>query len=239
MTNLISWRFCIDCLKSGLACPRKPTTAWRDFEPSLAYGRHHGPSSSTARLAAVTILVYPVDDAPYLALTRRHEQLRSHAGQISFPGGSIDAGETPAAAALRELEEELGVPSSNLKVAGELSPIFIFNSNFVVTPVVVLADHLPTFTIQDAEVAQLLQTPLATKRCGTSAFPTAQSSRSKRSASARSVSNSVPVLSQIKSTRRRSDTCRCATTASVSSTNKLAASFSITMCLLVAWATCK
>lgn len=161
MTSQISWQTCIESLQKGLAQPRNPQTTWRDFEPSLAYGRHHGPYSQTARLAAVTILVYPVDDTPYLALTRRHEQLRSHGGQISFPGGSIDAGETPAAAALRELEEELGVPSTDLTVAGELSPIFIFNSNFVVTPVVVLADHLPTFVIQDAEVAQLLQTPLA------------------------------------------------------------------------------
>lgn len=161
MTNSpISWQSCIATLKSGLARPRSPANAWREFEPSLAYGRHHGPPSNTARVAAVTILVYPVDDAPYLALTRRHEQLRSHGGQISFPGGSIEAGETPTAAALRELEEELGVPSTNLTVAGELSPIFIFNSNFVVTPCVVLADQLPTFTIQDAEVAQLLQTPL-------------------------------------------------------------------------------
>lgn len=156
-----TWSQFVEAVRKGLAQPRNPQRDWCSFEPSLAYGRHHGPYPRSARLAAVTIFAYPVDNAPYLALTRRQEQLRSHGGQISFPGGSIDAGETSAAAALRELEEELGVPNTNLTVAGELSPIFIFNSNFVVTPVVVLAEHLPTFTIQAAEVAQLLQTPLA------------------------------------------------------------------------------
>jgi 8-oxo-dGTP pyrophosphatase MutT (NUDIX family) len=160
MTGL-GWNDFLEQLRHGLEQPRVPRQAWREFEPSLAYGRHAGPFSSSARLAAVTILLYPVDDRPYLALTRRQEQLRSHGGQISFPGGSIDAGETASAAALRELEEELGVPAADLEVAGELSPLFIFNSNFVVTPVVVLAPHQPKFTLQDSEVAELLQTPLS------------------------------------------------------------------------------
>lgn len=156
-----SWAEFEAALKRGLALPREPRAAWRPFEPSLAYGRHAGPLSASARPAAVTILAYPVDGAPYLALTRRQEQLRSHGGQISFPGGSIDAGETATAAALRELEEELGVSQADVSIAGELSPLFIFNSNYVVTPVVVLAPHQPTFVLQDSEVAELLQTPLA------------------------------------------------------------------------------
>jgi 8-oxo-dGTP pyrophosphatase MutT (NUDIX family) len=160
-TSATQWNNFVARLRDGLARPRNPRDAWREFEPSLAYGRHAGPPFASARPAAVTILSYPVDDASHLVLTRRHEQLRSHAGQISFPGGAIDAGETPAAAALRELEEELGVPFPGLEVAGQLSPIYIFNSNFVVTPVVVLSAETPKFTIHDAEVAELLQTPLA------------------------------------------------------------------------------
>jgi 8-oxo-dGTP pyrophosphatase MutT (NUDIX family) len=156
------WDEFVVALHGGLARTRNPRAAWSEYEPSLAYGRHAGPPFASARPAAVTVLIYSVSGAPYLALTRRHEQLRSHGGQISFPGGSLEAGESPSAAALRELEEELGVPSTGLEVAGQLSPIYIFNSNFVVTPVVVLSPETPKFTIQDAEVAELLQTPLAT-----------------------------------------------------------------------------
>mgnify|MGYP001359653724 CR=1 FL=1 len=159
--DVLRWGECIQVLQRRLAEPRDPRSAWRVFEPSLAYGRHAGPASASARLAAVTVFLYPHQDVPHLALTRRQERLRSHGGQISFPGGSIDAGETASAAALRELEEELGVPSAGLQIAGELSPLFIFNSNFVVTPVVVLAEDRPTFTLQDAEVAELLETPIS------------------------------------------------------------------------------
>lgn len=156
----LMWNDWVQQLQRRLAEPRDPRGAWRAYEPSLAYGRHAGPISATARLAAVTVFLYPQKEVPHVALTRRQEGLRSHGGQISFPGGSIDAGETAAAAALRELEEELGVPPAGLVVAGELSPLFIFNSNFVVTPVIVLADNRPTFTLQDAEVAELLETPI-------------------------------------------------------------------------------
>jgi 8-oxo-dGTP pyrophosphatase MutT (NUDIX family) len=156
------WDTFVADLQMCLSRPRNPRAAWFAYEPSHAYGRHAGPPFASARPAAVTILAYPVAGAPYLVLTRRQEQLRSHGGQISFPGGSLEAGESPSAAALRELEEELGVPSTALEIAGQLSPIYIFNSNFVVTPVVVLSPETPKFTIQDAEVAELLQTPLAT-----------------------------------------------------------------------------
>jgi 8-oxo-dGTP pyrophosphatase MutT (NUDIX family) len=157
----LSWQDFGVSLHFGLAQPRAARGAWRAFEPSLAYGRHAGPPSHSARRAAVAILAYPVDATPYLALTRRHENLRSHGGQISFPGGSIDAGETASAAAVRELEEELGVSSADVSIAGELSSLYIFNSNYLVTPVVLLTSSTPNFTLQDAEVAELLQTPLA------------------------------------------------------------------------------
>lgn len=155
------WPDFVDRLHTGLARPRNPRAAWAAFEPSLAYGRHAGPPFASARPAAVTILAYPTSGQPVLALTRRQAGLRTHGGQISFPGGSIEAGESASAAALRELAEELGVSSPELEVAGQLSPIYIFNSNFVVTPVVVLSSETPQFTLQDAEVAELLQTPLA------------------------------------------------------------------------------
>ncbi|MDE0507344.1 MAG: NUDIX domain-containing protein, partial [Gammaproteobacteria bacterium] len=65
----------------------------------------------------------PGDAASNVVLTVRSENLRSHAGQISLPGGSIESGDADlAAAALREAEEEIGLPREQVKVIGELGP---------------------------------------------------------------------------------------------------------------------
>ena len=61
--------------------------------------------------------------------------MRSHPGQVSFPGGSIDPGETPREAALREAEEETGLDPAGVEVFGELPELWLPPSNFAVTPV--------------------------------------------------------------------------------------------------------
>ena len=72
---------------------------------------------------------------PDLLLTERAHDMRSHPGQVSFPGGSIDAGETPVQAALREAEEETGLDPAGVEVFGELPELWLPPSNFAVTPV--------------------------------------------------------------------------------------------------------
>jgi 8-oxo-dGTP pyrophosphatase MutT (NUDIX family) len=61
--------------------------------------------------------------------------MRSHPGQVSFPGGSLDAGETPVEGALREAHEEIGLEPSEIEVFGELPELWLPPSNFAVTPV--------------------------------------------------------------------------------------------------------
>ena len=61
--------------------------------------------------------------------------MRSHPGQVSFPGGSLDAGETPVEAALREAQEEIGLDPAEVEVFGELPELWLPPSNFAVTPV--------------------------------------------------------------------------------------------------------
>lgn len=70
-----------------------------------------------------------------LLLTERAHHMRSHPGQVSFPGGSLDEGETPVEAALREAYEEIGLEPSEVEVFGELPELWLPPSNFAVTPV--------------------------------------------------------------------------------------------------------
>jgi len=70
-----------------------------------------------------------------LLLTERAHHMRSHPGQVSFPGGAIDPGESPVEAALREAEEETGLDQTGVEVFGELPELWLPPSNFSVTPV--------------------------------------------------------------------------------------------------------
>jgi 8-oxo-dGTP pyrophosphatase MutT (NUDIX family) len=70
-----------------------------------------------------------------ILLTERAHDMRSHPGQVSFPGGTIDPGETAVAAALREAEEEIGVDPAGVAVFGSLPELWLPPSNFAVTPV--------------------------------------------------------------------------------------------------------
>jgi 8-oxo-dGTP pyrophosphatase MutT (NUDIX family) len=85
----------------------------------------------------------------------------AHAGQISLPGGSVDPGETSPQAALRELEEELGVGGEEIELLGGLSPLYVFVTEFQVTPWVAVARRRPAFAPSPIEVAELLEVPLA------------------------------------------------------------------------------
>lgn len=114
------------------------------------------------RRAAVLILLYPCgDEGIGLVLTRRTDSVESHRGQISFPGGTIDPGETALDAALREAWEELHVDPADLEILGELSPLYIPATGFCVYPVVAYAAGRPAFVPNPAEVAEIIEVPLS------------------------------------------------------------------------------
>ncbi|MDB5956934.1 CoA pyrophosphatase [Ramlibacter sp.] len=95
-----------------------------------------------------------------LVLTRRALTLNNHAGQWALPGGRIDPGETPEQAALRELQEEVGLPVDASAVLGTLDD-FVTRSGYVITPVVVWAGTAATLTPNPAEVASVHRIPIA------------------------------------------------------------------------------
>jgi 8-oxo-dGTP pyrophosphatase MutT (NUDIX family) len=94
-------------------------------------------------------------------LTRRAEALRDHAGQVSFPGGGAEPEDADTAAtALREAEEEIGLPRDRVEVLGHL-PVYTTVTSFVVTPVVALVEPPFTLALDPIEVAEAFEVPLA------------------------------------------------------------------------------
>jgi 8-oxo-dGTP pyrophosphatase MutT (NUDIX family) len=98
-------------------------------------------------------------DAPALLLTRRAKHMRQHAGQWAMPGGRIDDGETPEAAALREMSEEVGLHLGPEAVLGRLDD-YATRSGFVITPVVVWAGAARDVVPNADEVASIHRIPL-------------------------------------------------------------------------------
>jgi 8-oxo-dGTP pyrophosphatase MutT (NUDIX family) len=148
-------------LTARLSRPLPGRAAWARCEPPLAYGRHAGPAPDAARRAAVTALLYPDGDQWRVPLTLRPEHFTEHAGQICFPGGGIEPGETCEAAALRELEEELQVSPGDVAIVGRLSEVYVFGTNYLVTPCVAVAQRKPAMRPNPAEVWELIDAPLA------------------------------------------------------------------------------
>lgn len=94
------------------------------------------PPDSNPRQSAVLLLFAEDENGPYVLLTERAHTMRSHPGQVSFPGGKLDRHETVVEAALRESYEEVGLEPSAVDVLGALPTLWVPPSNFSVTPVV-------------------------------------------------------------------------------------------------------
>lgn len=133
----------------------------RSLRQALAEHRPARVKVQGARDAAVLIPVLERPE-PAVVFTVRTDTVRSHKGQISFPGGSIDPGDASAeAAALREAHEEIGLPPSEVDVLGELDTTPTFVSGFVISPFVGLLRGRPELRPNPAEVAEVLEVPLA------------------------------------------------------------------------------
>ena len=105
--------------------------------------------------------VKDVAPSAHTVLTVRSAALRDHAGQISLPGGRIEAGESPVDAALREAWEELAIGPADLDVLGVLTPIYVPPSHFLVHPVVAARRSRPDLRPHAAEVAEAIEVPIA------------------------------------------------------------------------------
>jgi len=120
---------------------------------------------ASARPAGVLLLIAPdAAGEARIVLIERTSYDGHHSGEISFPGGAAEAGDADlTATALREAGEEIGLEPERvgLRVVGELEPFWIPVSNFLVTPIVGLADRLQPWQPDPREVARVIEAPLA------------------------------------------------------------------------------
>ncbi len=123
--------------------------------------RPYGGADPGLRPAAVAVCIVAGEgETAGFLLTRRAARLRSHAGQWALPGGRCDPGETPAAAALRELWEEVGLALTDAEVLGLLDD-YPTRSGYVITPVVLWCDAVGSLTPNAGEVEAIYRVPLA------------------------------------------------------------------------------
>ncbi len=123
-------------------------------------GRPFALAGVTLRESAVLVPLYLKNGAPHVLLTRRPSTMRSHAGQIAFPGGVRDPeDQTLLHTALRESEEELCLPRGSVRVLGQLDQCPTI-TGFLIHPFVGFIEAMPPLTPSPAEVAEVLEVPL-------------------------------------------------------------------------------
>jgi 8-oxo-dGTP pyrophosphatase MutT (NUDIX family) len=109
--------------------------------------------------AAVLVGLVERENGYTVLLTRRADTLRSHTGQVAFPGGRCDPGETPWETALREANEEVGLDPALVELAGLSTPYRTAGTGFQITPVVAFLSPDIKLTPSPAEVADIFETP--------------------------------------------------------------------------------
>jgi 8-oxo-dGTP pyrophosphatase MutT (NUDIX family) len=141
---------------SGLIAPERARIA-------VPPGRR-GVASPVAELgaspSAVLIALYEDDGELHVVLTRRSWSLRTHRGEVSFPGGRSDPGEDPVTTAVREAHEEVDLDPRLVEPLGELDHLTTVTRRAYIVPVVALLEEPPLLRANPAEVEQVLQVPL-------------------------------------------------------------------------------
>ena len=149
-----------DALRQRLRAPLPGRAAQMRMAPQPRPGWDPHVVPAGLRDAAGLVLVYPHAGEWCVPLTLRGSWMRQHTGQVSLPGGRVDAGETIEQAALREAHEEVGVEAAGVHVVGRLTPLHIPVSHHLLHPVVGVTKARPDFRVAEAEVERLIEVPL-------------------------------------------------------------------------------
>ena len=156
-----------EAIASAIAQASRPIAADPRFMPRDAAStstlpRFDRSTFPPARQAATLLLLYPGETGELtMPLTVRHAELREHPGEVSLPGGAVDATDASRqATALREAEEEVGVDPRSVTIAGILDDIWIPVSNFELRPFVGTSTARPELRPYTDEVAEIVELPL-------------------------------------------------------------------------------
>ena len=117
-----------------------------------------------AKKSSVLLLLYEENDQLKACLIKRPKHMKFHAGQVALPGGQIEKGETQLQTALRETEEEIGIPPEKIEILGSLSELYVSVSGFLIHPFVGWLNAKPEFTINKNEVEKILLFPVSKYR---------------------------------------------------------------------------
>ncbi len=147
----------VDFVRAALEDRGEPP-ALRIEVPVRVAGQSDG--SQRRRPAAVACILFDEADQAHVVLTRRSARMRSHTSQVAFPGGRIDPGETALEAALREVREEVGIPSSDVEIFGQLATTTTAVDVAPITPFVGSVPSRPQLIASPAEVDRAFTVPL-------------------------------------------------------------------------------
>lgn len=152
----------VDELKKRLAAPLPGWEAQKEMAPPGRNTDWKIPEET--KKSGVLVLLYPHPSQTLnLVLMKRAEDGRTHGGQISFPGGRWEETDRDYIdTALREAEEEVGVPKDQVEVIGQLTDLYIPPSNFMVYPTLGIAHQRPQFIPDPVEVAEVIEVELST-----------------------------------------------------------------------------
>ncbi len=129
-------------------------------DATVVYGDEVLEALNAPPIPAAVLVPVVLGKVPGILLTKRTAHLNKHAGQVSFPGGRIDAGETPEAAALREAEEEVALAPRDVELLGRMDD-YITGTGYRITPVVGLLPPGLTYFPSPHEVESVFELPIA------------------------------------------------------------------------------
>ena len=142
----------------GMSGPPPHTPSPRDDEIEVLDGLD---LTGRLRSSAVLIALFEEDGEARVLLTRRSTRLNNHRGEVSFPGGRVDVGESTTETALREAEEEVALDLAHVEVVAHLHPIVTLASSSLIQPVVAVLDGRPEVVASPSEVERVFDVSLA------------------------------------------------------------------------------
>ncbi len=145
---------------SGITNERVRTSVRRQRVPTAAEPVTR-PEVMTTAEAGVLVPLFEEAGETRVVLTRRSADLRSHTGEVAFPGGRLEPGEEPEAGALREAHEEVGLDPVDVEIVGSLAPLATVSSGSRITPFVGMLGRRPHLSPNPAEVARVFDVSLA------------------------------------------------------------------------------